>query len=207
MTWIAHYSDGTSLGAYYLSNGTQIWFRASFPLESSGGALSQIAQYDNKIYFGSHSGLLHAVNQSNGVSICDIYINPNGNGGLGFDMYQGPSIANNGIGFVGNLHGDFLMFNASNCARLWTTTLWSPQANYPFQSAIYNDPAISKGKVYFKSDNQNIYALDLGNGTEEWTDLGHDGTLTGKSNCPNCLTTKKGHSKVIPLQAGPTGLI
>jgi len=153
------------IGAFNFSTGELIWGRTDI-----SGFFSQMAIYDNRLWAGGRNKKIYSLNLDDGTTNCTSYDTDG-------DIYQGPSIVP-GLAFFGSKQGNVMsMINTTDCSLVWS---------YDINAAVYSAPAISKGILYFAADDYNVWAFDVGNGTDEWSYLGYNSS--GQSYCADCLT-------------------
>ena len=156
--------SGTVTGAFNFTTGELVWNRSLL------GARTQHTIYDNRLWIGSNA-VMYSLNLTNGSTICS-YDTESG------AIFQGPSIVKDLV-FFGSTSSDKLyLINATNCSLIW---------DYNIGESVFSAPAIAKGMLYSATDDWNVYAFDIGNGTSEWSYLGYN--ETGQSYCYDCLTT------------------
>ena len=115
-----------------------------------GNSVSSPVVSDGKVYVGESTGKIYCINADTGGEIWS-YTSDDG------IYFSAPAVFDGKVYF--NEADEFICLNANNGNFIWSH---SPCGGW-------SSPAVSEGKVYFGSDNDNVYCLNAYNGDVIWT--------------------------------------
>ncbi|MDD4873582.1 MAG: PQQ-binding-like beta-propeller repeat protein [Dehalococcoidales bacterium] len=155
-----------SLAAINSSNGVAKWERGLPEDASSGGAscgtgTASSVVYANPVvdngivYLGTYSGKIHAFNVDNG-NLLWTYPSEGYVQGI-----IGGLLINNGIIYFGAVGGVVAALNIATQEIVW---------HYDTGDTLWALPSISGDTLYIASFDKKLYALDIGNGEEKWSE-------------------------------------
>jgi outer membrane protein assembly factor BamB len=177
---------GSTLNAYYESNGSLYW-----TYQLHGGPLSFNAYHQGVVFISDTSGYVYALNATRGSLLwetkiggdCDIS-SPTLSGGLLF------------IGTRDGVNGAFFALNETSGAVLW---------KYPVGVSVTAPPSIANGMMLCGTDGWFIYAFDFGAGSGNWMLHRYDSWNTAYS--PTGLTEWQFVRAICSTNAGVTDCV
>src|SRR6266699_2083722 len=149
-------SSDNNVYALNAKNGTQLWqFQTGAPVLASPTIAGGV------VYIGSSDSNIYALDAKTGNELWSydygqLFTNPQVDNGViyiassALDQVGGPPVTDSYI----------YAFNTGDGSQLWRSEKIS--------DVILAAPTVASGVIYFGSRNDNVYALDAGNGTEMW---------------------------------------
>lgn len=158
-----YFSTSSTVNAIFARNATN----GDFVWNATGASKTHLSIFEDYL---STNGLTK--NRTTGETICST--------SQGGEIYRGPAIINvDNIPYTiyADLDGNVWMSELETCKTIWKINIGA---------GVYSSPAIVDGVMYFKADDNYVYAIDLGTGAGEWKYEAHDDNGTGY--CEDCVT-------------------
>ncbi|MBS7633589.1 PQQ-like beta-propeller repeat protein [Candidatus Bathyarchaeota archaeon] len=133
--------SGSKLYAFDETTGIELW--QSFTLS---GTPKELTYSNGVIYVGTSSGYVYSINATTGAKLQEASVSP--------DYVLTCVAVAYGKVFFGTYDGHLYAYNASTLQYMW---------QFDAGGSIYSSPAIHGDMLYFGSDDDKIYALNISN--------------------------------------------